>query len=142
MTNKKRVVINAGIYDLLHEGHMSLLRRMREKADILVIIVHDDASCFRIKDKVPIQDIDTRIKNLRITCIPDIILVTDRTDPAETFEKAVSMFRDQDVVYMRGDDLTDDFPGKWMLDDLGVPIEFLPYTQGISSSQIRKRLWS
>jgi hypothetical protein len=43
------------------------------------------------------------------------------------------------VVYVRGDDW-ENFPGKSVLDQHGIPIEYIPYTTGISSSQRRDEL--
>jgi hypothetical protein len=42
-----------------------------------------------------------------------------------------------DVLFMRGDDNLD-FPGRHVLDDFAVPIEFVPYTDGVSSTEIRQ----
>ena len=46
--------------------------------------------------------------------------------------------RFDDITFMRGDDNLD-FPGKWLLDECGVEIKYLPYTDGISSTDVRER---
>lgn len=138
MNDKPTLVFNAGIYDLMHEGHLILLRRMRERADKLVIVVHDDASCFEIKDKTPIQDIYHRIRNLTISKIPNEIYPVYMADPGDVFAKIILKYRDDyNLVYMRGDDRTDDFPGRHVLEKHKIPIEFLPYTEGVSSSKVK-----
>ena len=135
----KKTVLNAGIYDLCHEGHLALLRRMRKIADWLIIVIHDDESCFAIKDKIPVQDLEHRIRNLEITGLVDEIIVTKSKDPAKEFEDVIK--HNKNLVYMRGDDLVKDFPGQWILEKYKVPIKFLKYTKGISSTQLRKQLW-
>ncbi|RKZ11050.1 hypothetical protein DRQ25_00900 [Candidatus Fermentibacteria bacterium] len=138
---KETLIFNAGIYDLMHRGHLNLLRRMRERSDKLVIVIHDDKSCFEIKDKIPIQDLDHRINNLTIINIPDEIYPAYTADPAMIFAKIIHKYSDEyDLIYMRGDDLVDDFPGKWQLEEHGIKIEYLPYTKGVSSSQIKDSL--
>ena len=131
-------ILNAGIYDLLHKGHLNLLREMRKKADKLIIVIHDDISTFEIKDKIPVQTLEHRIRNLQITGLPDEIIPCFHADPAFEFERVCK--KHNNLTYMRGDDLTDDFPGKWMLDRYQVPIKFLPYTKGASSTELRKHL--
>jgi cytidyltransferase-like protein len=135
-----KIVLNAGIYDLCHAGHLSLLRKMRESCDKLVIVIHDDYSCFKIKDKFPVQELMHRIKNLSLTGLVDEIVITKNTDPAEEFKKILNKYKKHEVVYMRGDDLKKDFPGQWLLKKMGVKIKFLRYTRGISSTKIRDML--
>lgn len=141
----KRSILNAGIYDLCHRGHIALLRRMREAAGPdgrLVVVLHDDRSCFEIKGKIPVQQFEHRMENLRIVGLTDLIVPCFTADPAEYFAEAVRKERElgYEVTYMRGDDLTGDFPGRWKLDELGVPVQLLKYTEGVSSSLIRKEL--
>lgn len=130
----------AGVWDLLHEGHLAILRAIRAEVDRLVVIIHDDESCFKIKDKVPIQDLDHRVRSLEISGLADEIIVTRSTDPYKEFIQVVASY--PNAEYYRGDDLTKDFPGQWLLEERGVKIHFLPYTRGVSSTQIRRTLWS
>lgn len=138
----KKVVFGAGIWDMLHKGHLELLRLMRKEAGDgkLIILTHDDKSCYEIKDKFPVQDLEHRIKNLELTEIPDEVFYTDEADPASLFEKLITRYSYSDKVYMRGDDLTEDFPGRWMLDKHDIPIKFKKYTKEVSSSKIRDSL--
>lgn len=123
---------------MLHKGHLNLLRKMRKEADTLIVLIHDDKSCYEIKDKFPVQDLQHRIKNLELTALPDHVFYTDSADPSEIFEKVVKNFGGN--LYMRGDDLKEDFPGKKKLDELKIPIKFEPYTRGVSSSEMREKL--
>ena len=136
------VGLTAGVYDLTHEGHIRLFERIRERADKLVSVVHDDRSCYEIKGKIPVQDLDHRLRNLGIIGLHDEIVVTTSADPADEFREVVERYRGKGdtVEYFRGDDLTAPFPGSWLLEEVGVPITYLPYTQGVSSTQIRSSL--
>jgi len=136
------VVFGAGIWDMTHKGHIDLLEMMRKEAGkdgLVIAIAHSDLSCYRIKGKFPIQSFEHRQRNLLLTDIPDSVICEDLDDPAHTFQGIVEG-TDDSCVYMRGDDLTEDFPGKWMLDKLEVPIKFKKYTKDVSSSKIRDSL--
>lgn len=43
-------------------------------------------------------------------------------------------------LYVRGDDWTEDFPGKKVLEELNIPIKFISYTKGVSTTEIKKKL--
>lgn len=128
----------AGIWDLMHTGHLNILRNIRKRCDKLVVIIHDDKSCFEIKDKIPIQNLKQRIENLKITGLADEIIVCRSSSPDKEFEKVIRKY--PNCVYMRGDDLTKNFPAKKTLIKHKVPILFLKYTKGISSTWIKSNL--
>lgn len=135
-----KVVFNAGIYDLTHQGHVNLFKKMRAVGDRTIAVIHDDESCYAIKGKIPVQSLEHRVRNLEIIGLIDEVVVTRSTDPAEEFEAIINRYKDDDLMYMRGDDLTDDFPGRWLLKKRRVPILFVPYTRGISSTKLRDQL--
>src|SRR5437762_4023966 len=45
----KNVVFTNGCFDILHSGHIDLLRRSRELGDALVVAINSDTSIARIK---------------------------------------------------------------------------------------------
>jgi cytidyltransferase-like protein len=137
LKNNMKVVLTAAVFDILHEGHLNLLRKMRESGDYVVVVLHDDASVYKIKGKIPIQDIEHRVRNLKITGLVDKVLITKSIDPADQFIKVIKKY--PDLIFMRASD-NKNFPGKWLIDGYGIPIEYVKYTKGVSSSLIRKRL--
>jgi len=132
-----KVVLTAAIMDMLHKGHLNLLREMRKSGDYVIVVLHDDKSCFLIKDKIPVQSIKQRVNNLKITGLVDKVLITKSTDPADQFKKVIKNYKD--ILFIRADDNID-FPGKWILTCNNVPIKYVPYTKGISSTKIREKL--
>ena len=134
-----QVALTAAIMDLCHEGHIRLLRKMRDEADTVVVVLHSDESCWRIKSKIPIQSLDQRINNLRITGLVDDIRVTHTDNPGHVFKKVVDDYSDSSFIFMRGND-NYDFPGKATILELDIPIQFTEYTEGISSTKIRNDL--
>lgn len=70
-----RVVVTNGCFDLLHGGHLGLLRFARAQGDVVVVLVDSDASVRRLKgaDR-PVRDQSIRVDTLR--AVPDVDLVT------------------------------------------------------------------
>jgi len=137
MDTRTKVVFLAAIADLCHKGHLNLFQRMRDTGRKVIVILHDDKSCYHIKGKIPIQSLEHRINNLKITGLVDEVMITRSTDPYKEFKKIIKKY--PDCIYMRGDD-TLDFPGKWLLEEHKVPIHFVRYTDGVSSTTLRKEL--
>jgi hypothetical protein len=48
--------------------------------------------------------------------------------------------KNETVLYIRGDDMAD-FPSRHVVEEL-MPVKFLPYTNGISSTKLREELFS
>jgi len=134
-----KVALTAAIMDLCHEGHIKLLKHMKASADVVVVVLHSNESCWSIKGKIPIQTLDHRKNNLKITGLVDNVLVTYTDDPSASFKEAFDAYPDHEFIFIRGND-NYDFPGKETILELGIPIEFTEYTAGISSTQIRNEL--
>jgi glycerol-3-phosphate cytidylyltransferase len=133
----KRVAFTASIMDMCHDGHINLLKEMRKRGDYVVVVIHSDEACFRIKNKFPIQSTQHRKKNILSTGLVDKVYVTKSIDPADKFAKILRKHKNR--VFVRGDDNMNP-PGKWLLDLQGVEQVYIPYTKGISSSKLRDGL--
>lgn len=137
-----KIICNASIADMAHPGHINLYKRMREEGDYTIVILHDDVSAYQIKGKIPLQNIERRVQNLKTLGTIDKVMVTQFTDPANEFEQIINGYHGHEIVYMRGDDKVGDFPGKWMLDKHNIYIKYVPYTKDVSSTAIREELLS
>lgn len=135
------VVLTAAIMDLCHRGHLNLLKRMRELADDgqVIVILHDDQSCFDIKGRFPIQSLEHRMNNVLRTRLVDSVMFTRSMNPAKEFEKVIKKHGAENIVFMRGND-NENYPGKDVIDSHNINSVFIPYTKGVSSSIIREEL--
>ena len=130
-------VYTIGCFDFFHYGHKRLLERLKQKGDKLIVGVHDDSSIEKLKNLKPDEHdpIETRMNNVKQ--IADIVYVIPDTDPTFYLKCIV---RDDDNMenscFMRGDDMPN-FPGKDFVENK-ISIEYLSYTQGISSTKIRE----
>jgi glycerol-3-phosphate cytidylyltransferase len=136
-----KVVFTAAVMDLCHIGHINLLKKMRERASkgIVIVVLHSDQSCFRIKGKFPIQSLEHRTKNLLSTGLVDTVIHTYETEPVNEFRTIILKHGQSELLFMRGDD-NKNFPAKQVIDTYEIPIEYIPYTKGVSSSSLREEL--
>ncbi|MGV3243335.1 glycerol-3-phosphate cytidylyltransferase [Staphylococcus sp. 11261D007BR] len=124
-------VITYGTYDLLHYGHIELLRRAREMGDYLVVALSSD-EFNRIKNKKSYYDFEQR--KMMLESIRYVDLVIPENDWNQK-EHDVETF-DIDVFVM-GHDWEGEFD---FLKDK-CEVVYLKRTEGISTTQIKKELY-
>lgn len=121
-------VITYGTYDVLHYGHIALLKRAKALGDFLIVgVTADDFDKNRGKINV-IQSLSERIESVRKTGLADEIIV-------EEYEgQKIDDIRRYDVdIFTVGDDWYGQFD---YLKEF-CKVVYLPRTQGVSSSLIR-----
>lgn len=74
--NQKKILI-FGVFDGIHEGHISFIKEAREKGDQLVAIVARDIIVEKIKGKKPKNNEVERINNLLEVPEVDLVLLGD-----------------------------------------------------------------
>lgn len=80
----KRVVFANGVFDLLHAGHVSLLKEARSLGDVLVVGVNSDASTARLKGPSrPLQPQSDRMAVLDAVRYVDFVTVFEQDTPRE-----------------------------------------------------------
>ncbi len=123
-----RVVITYGTFDLLHRGHVNLLRRAKELGDYLIVGVTSEAYD-RQRGKLNVrQSLAERIRNVERTGLADMIIVEEYEG-----QKVEDIERYDVDVFAIGSD----WKGKFdYLKDL-VEVVYLERTRGISSTELR-----
>lgn len=74
-----RKVYTIGCFDLFHRGHQNVLLSLREFGYYIVAGIHDDSSYYQLKKKNTIDNLETRIKNVKP--FVDQLFVIPSTDP-------------------------------------------------------------
>lgn len=121
--------------DLFHHGHVEFLRRARELGDELVVGVHSDATVESYK-RVPVMTMEERIRVVEACRYVDEVIADA---PLTVTADWIGRHRIDLVVH--GDDL-DDGDTRLMYAApaaMGI-LRTVPYTRGISTSQILRRL--
>ena len=125
-------VITYGTYDLLHYGHINLLKRAKELGDYLIVAVSTD-SFNELKGKRTYHNYETRKMMLESIKYVDLVI------PEENWEQKIEDIKkyDIDIVVMGSD-----WAGSDRFDYLKEYCEvvYLPRTEGISTSQIKEEL--
>lgn len=128
--NLKRV-ITYGTYDLLHYGHIELLRRAREMGDYLIVALSTD-EFNRIKNKKSYYNYEQRKMMLESIRYVDLVIPEDDWGQKE---RDVECY-DVDTFVM-GHDWEGEFD---FLKDK-CEVIYLKRTEGISTTQIKKELY-
>ena len=124
-------VITYGTYDLLHYGHINLLRRARELGDYLIVALSTDEFNWREKRKKCYFTYEQRKQLLEAIRYVDLVI------PEENWEQKVSDVREFRVdTFVIGDD----WEGKFDFLKPYCEVVYLPRTPEISTTQIKNDL--
>lgn len=131
-----RVVFTNGVFDLLHPGHLDVLRGARERGDALVVGLNSDASVRRLKGPGrPVRSEAERAYVLAGLETVDAVTVFDQDTPLEL----VKLLR-PDVIVKGGDYSPDTVVGAAEVREWGGECFIIPLTPGQSTTSIIERL--
>ena len=137
---KYKVGFTTGVFDLFHVGHLNLLERCKNQCDYLIVAVCGDDYVTQIKHKTPVIEENDRIRIISaLKCVDEVSKITIE----EIDNKVLAWQRFKFDVLFSGDDWKGSeryMKTEQAFKDLGVSIEYLPYTHGISTSQIKDKL--
>lgn len=139
-TNLKRMVYAAGVFDLVHPGHIRYLERAKALGDVLVVGLVDDTGVKRYKGRKPILTYHERWEVVKALRFVDYIVRQDDTDPTSTLR---ILKRDHGWIFdvmVRGTDYKRTPPGTAFIEKNGGTVVRIPYSSEISSSAIKKRI--
>lgn len=126
-----------GVYDLFHVGHLNMIQAAKKKCGYLIVGVHGDDVVEGYKHRRPIIPEEERKR------IVESIRGVDRVE--------INRFRDKlklwelyhfDVIFIgddwKGTDRWNHFEKE--LAEIGVDVVYVPYTKGISTTEIRQKI--
>lgn len=132
--------ITVGVFDFFHTGHLNLLERCKEMCDELIVAICDDNYVQDIKHKTPVFDENDRVRLIgALECVDSSVLVNFE----ETDNKLLLHERFGFDVLFSGDDWKGSERYKKTEEEfshIGVSIEYLPYTKGISTTDIINKI--
>lgn len=122
-------VITYGTYDLLHQGHVNLLRRAKELGDYLIVGVTND-SFDRERGKLSVRNnVLERVEAVKATGLADEIIIENY------FGQKIDDIQRYDVdIFAIGSD----WEGKFDYLNEFCKVVYLPRTEGISSTMLRE----
>jgi len=133
-------VYTGGTFDLIHSGHVNFLRRCAEIGTV-TIALNTDEFITKYKGKPPIMSYDERFAVLsEFRCVTNIIPNIGETDSKPSILQA-----GPDIVAIGSDWARKDyykqmsFTQDW-LDEEGIMLLYIPYTSGISTTELKRRI--
>lgn len=136
--NEKKYNIGyvAGVFDMFHIGHLNLLRRAKEQCNYLIVGVVTDEGVIKHKKSNPKIPYEERVAIVRACRYVDEVveIPLDNGDTNEAYR------RYRFDAQFSGSDYADD--PKWQakkdfLQMHGSDLVFFPYTEGISTTQLK-----
>lgn len=137
---KYNIGYTCGVFDLFHVGHLNLLEKCKEMCDILIVGVCNDEYVHNIKKKTPVYTEEQRVRILNALKVVDKAVLVN---VEETNDKMLAWQKFEFDVLFSGDDWKGSERYKKterQFEKVGCVIEYLPYTQGISTTQIKDKI--
>jgi glycerol-3-phosphate cytidylyltransferase len=137
---KNQIVYTGGTFDLFHRGHLEFLRRCVRYGDVTVSL-NTDGFIESYKGSLPILTYEER-EAVLLGCryVSDVVANESGSDSRPTIEKVKpnliiigSDWAERDYYSQMG------FNQGW-LDDRDIALCYLPYTKGISTTELKKRV--
>ena len=121
------IVFTNGVFDILHKGHLHLLKEARQLGKKLIVGVNTDASVQRLKgENRPINDVQTRVAQLEILpWVDEVLTFTDDT-PYDLIKKIKP-----DLIVKGGDYTVEEVVGH----DI-APVHIVETVNGFSTTKI------
>ena len=132
---KYKIGYTTGVFDMFHIGHLNILKHAKEQCEYLIVGVSTDEIVESYKHKKPVIPYEER------KAIVEAIRYVDKVVPQTTMDKLEAYNQLKFNVLFHGSD----WQGSSMYNEIvekfsrvGVDVVFLPHTDGISTTLIRK----
>lgn len=135
-TSKKTIGLTCSTFDLLHSGHVMMLREAKSKCDYLIVCLQTDPSIDRPEKNKPVQTLVERYVQLSaVKYVDEIVVYQTEQDLQDILE----MFPID--IRILGEEYRDkDFTGREICKRRGIQLYFNKRDHRFSSSGLRKRV--
>jgi len=130
-----------GTFDLFHAGHVEFLRRCSQIADEVIVSLNSDQFIEKYKGKPPVMRYRER-RTVINACkyVDGVVLNTGGADSKPSIDAVKP-----DIIAIGSDWARKDYHAQMQfdqdwLDERGISLIYIPYTDGISSTDIKRRL--
>ena len=127
---KEKIVLTYGTFDMFHIGHLNLLNRLKSLGDKLIVAVSTDEfnSIKGKKTLIPFEQRALIVQNIK--CVDMVI-------SEENWEQKIDDIKKYNVdIFAIGDD----WQGKFDFLKDYCKVVYLPRTQNISTTELKKEL--
>jgi D-beta-D-heptose 7-phosphate kinase/D-beta-D-heptose 1-phosphate adenosyltransferase len=121
-----------GCFDLLHDGHLHLIKISKKNCDFLIIGLNSDDSVSRLKGtNRPIENQNKRYENLSTLNYVDKVIIFDEDTPIELIE----IIR-PDIIFKGSDYKGKEIVGGDLIKSYGGKVFLVSLVEGISTTKI------
>ena len=127
-----------GVFDMFHIGHLNLLKRAKEQCETLIVGVNGDDLVKEYKHKTPIIPAQERKEIVGAIKYVNKCIIVDTLDKEKIWQDIKF-----DAIF-----IGDDWKGneRWkntekIMSLKGVKVVYLKYTKGVSSSELKIKLF-
>ncbi len=132
----KTIVFTNGCFDIIHPGHVRLLRHARSLGDVMVLGLNTDDSVHRLKGAGrPILNLAERVEVLAALRYVDIVAAFEEDDPLDLIRKVRP-----DILLKGGDWSLDQVIGRKEVEGWGGRVEIVDLVGGLSTSELLRRI--
>lgn len=137
MIKKYKIGYTQGTFDLFHVGHLNILTKAKKYCDYLIVGINSNELVNSFKNMYPIIDEKDRLKIIKSLKVVDEVHLVNTLDKVELLKKYK-----YDIIFIGSDWENSE---RWIktvkdLKKYNVYVKFLPYTSGISTSDIKNKI--
>jgi D-beta-D-heptose 7-phosphate kinase/D-beta-D-heptose 1-phosphate adenosyltransferase len=128
---KSKIIFTNGVFDILHEGHLSLLKYAKSLGKRLVVAINSDQSVKKNKgNNRPINNVNIRKRQLEILPWVDEVVIFNEKTPMNIIRKM-----QPDIIVKGGD-----YKKKEVIGNNLAPVIIFPLKKNISTSKVIDKL--
>ena len=132
----KTIAFTNGVFDILHEGHITVLSEAASFADVLIVGLNSDASVKKLKgDSRPVNNENSRALIIASLIMADAVVIFNEETPIEL----IKMIK-PDVLVKGGDYNLDTMVGSKEVLEAGGRVEIIPIREGFSTTGIIEKI--
>ena len=130
--SKRKVVFTNGCFDILHSGHVQLLKQARELGDYLIVGLNSDSSVAHLKgaDRPFNKEADRKIILESLRFVDEVVIFEEATP-----ENLIKSIKPQ-ILVKGGDYTAEQVIGKQIVESYNGQVVILPFLDGYSTTKI------
>ena len=138
MQDNQRIVVAPGVFDILHIGHVRFLNEAKSYGTKLIVSLLSDEAVTEFKTKPPVMTYDERKELIESINAVDMVVCQKHNDIEATLRELTDLGFKPDILVRSSENKFNH--GLEYMDEICGHIAIIPYTNFISSTEIKERV--